>query len=78
MIVIETKLKVIPEKCNKCKYSYLRYDDRFCAVSFINGLNRICPYEYNESKRNWEYSKPSWCPLKQLESDTNGAFTFGR
>ena len=69
MIVIETKLKVLPKKCNKCKYSYLRYDDRFCAVSFINGVNRICPYEYNESKRNCEYGKPDWCPLKEIDKD---------
>lgn len=72
MIVIETKLKVLPEKCNKCKFSYYRYNERFCAVAFINGFNRACPYEYIEEKNNWEYRKPSWCPLKQLEAETNG------
>lgn len=33
MIVIKTKLKKLPEKCNKCKYSYLRCHERFCAVT---------------------------------------------
>ena len=67
MIVIETKLKVMPKKCTKCKYSYLSEGERFCAVSFINGCNRACPYEYNKEKRNWEYTKPDWCPLKEME-----------
>ena len=79
MIIIETKLKVLPQKCSKCKFSYYRYeyDNRFCAVAFTNGFNRACPYEYNKEKNNWEYRKPSWCPLRQLEAETNGAFTFG-
>ena len=77
MIVIETKLKVLPKKCNKCKYSYLRYGDRFCSVSFVEGMNRICPYEYNEAKRNCEYGKPEWCPLRQLDAEDCGTFTFG-
>ena len=72
MIVIQTQMKVLPKKCNRCKYSYVvksksMYGDRFCAVSFINGMNRICPYEYNEDKRNCEYGKPDWCPLKEIE-----------
>ena len=67
MIVIKTKLKKLPEKCNKCKYSYLRYDERFCSVTFIDGgLCRCCPYEYNKEKRNWEYTKPEWCPLMEV------------
>ena len=77
MIIIETTLKVLPEKCNKCKFSYYKYNQRFCAVAFINDFNRACPYEYNQEKNNWEYRKPSWCPLRKLEAETNGAFTFG-
>ena len=69
MIVIETKLKVLPKKCNKCRYSYFDHGDRFCAVSFKDGLNRCCPYEYNEAKRNCEYGKPDWCPLKEIDKD---------
>ena len=69
MIVIETNLKVLPKKCNKCKYSYFNSGDRFCAVSFKDGLNRCCPYEYNEAKRNCEYGKPDWCPLKDLTTE---------
>lgn len=67
MIVIETKLKVLPKKCNKCKYSCFNHADRFCAVSFKDGLNRWCPYEYNEARRNQEYGKPDWCPLREIE-----------
>ena len=74
MIVIETNLKVLPKKCNKCKYSYFNHGDRFCAVSFKDGLNRCCPYEYNESKRNCEYGKPDWCPLKEIEPVESGKY----
>ena len=79
MIVIETNLKVLPKKCNKCKYSYMHYGksmsgDRFCAVSFIDGMNRVCPYEYNEAKRNCEYGKPDWCPLKEIEPVGSGKY----
>ena len=79
MIVIQTKLKKIPQKCNRCSYSYVvnsksMYGDRFCAVSFINGMNRICPYEYNEAKRNCEYGKPDWCPLKEIEPVGSGNY----
>lgn len=41
MIVIETNLKVLPKKCNKCKYSYFNHGDRFCVVSFKDGWNQF-------------------------------------
>lgn len=71
MIVIETKLKKLPPKCNKCKYSYVSGDfgidsERFCAVSFRNGECRLCPIEFVPEKRNWEYQRPDWCPLKEV------------
>lgn len=66
MIVIETKLKVVPSKCNKCKYSYCYQDSRFCSVSFVYGMPKAIPYEFNSCKRNWEYIKPDWCPLKEI------------
>lgn len=71
MIIIETKLKVLPVKCNKCKYSCLAdasYDAaRVCSVVFKNGLNPACPMEFNKEKKNWEYTKPDWCPLREVE-----------
>lgn len=66
MIVIKTKIRVLPKTCSKCKYSYLKYGNRFCAVSFVDTMNRCCPYEYNTAKRNWEYVKPDWCPLREV------------
>ena len=75
MIVIETNLKILPKKCNKCKYSYFNDGDRFCAVSFKDGLNRCCPYDYNEAKRNYEYSKPNWCPLRDIEPVGSGKYS---
>ena len=70
MVVIETKLKKIPVKCNKCSYSYtiggFGIDTvRLCSVSFEKGACRTCPIEYNADKRNWEYTKPKWCPLRE-------------
>jgi hypothetical protein len=70
MIIIETKLKVLPTKCNKCRYSYLTdgsYDAaRVYSVVLKNGWNPVCPMEFNKEKKNWEYTKPSWCPLREV------------
>ena len=70
MIVIETKLKVLPTKCNKCKYSYIvgsrTGSERVCEVTFKNGLHPMCPMEFNKEKNNWEYVKPNWCPLREV------------
>lgn len=65
MIIIETNLKKIPKKCNKCKYSYLTHEGRFCAVAFRNMFNQPVPYQFNKEKKNWEYIRPEWCPLKE-------------
>jgi hypothetical protein len=71
MIIIETKLKVLPTKCNKCRYSYLTdgsYDaTRVCSVVLKNGWNPACPMKFNKEKKNWEYTKPNWCPLREVE-----------
>ena len=80
MIVIQTKLKVLPKKCNKCRYSYLSSDDydaqRVCGVVFKNGLNPPCPYEFNKEKNNWEYTKPDWCPLKEITPVGSGKYFY--
>ena len=69
MIVIKTKLKKLPEKCNKCKYSYINGrwgygTERVCSVSFEKGMCRPCPIEFVKEKRNYEYQRPEWCHLK--------------
>lgn len=74
MIVIETKLKKLPEKCNQCKYSRTNsgwsYDaGRFCSVSFKNGMHRLCPIEFVKEKRNWEFQRPDWCPLREVNNE---------
>lgn len=67
MIIVETKLKEIPEKCTKCKLSWLEYDSvygmaepiRYCAVTKK-------PIQYARTKNNWAYLRPKWCPLKEI------------
>jgi hypothetical protein len=75
MIIIQTKLKKIPEKCTKCKFSQVKYD----TVDYWQMTNyRVCgitgtkvPYVFNKEKRNWEYTKASGCPLKLVEDNSN-------
>ena len=69
MIVIKTKLKKIPEKCNKCAYSYLDRGDRFCGALVKNGLNPLCDYEFNKGKNNWEYKRRRDCPLVEVGAE---------
>lgn len=74
MIYVETGLKKIPERCTKCKYSFLgtkeggypKQTQRFCSIAFKNKCCREIPLDYNFQKNNYEYAKPSWCPLKEL------------
>lgn len=69
MIIAETRLKKIPEKCTKCKFGenayyqdgmYQQVYERRCCIT---GLE--IPYVFNKEKRNWEYTKPTYCPLKE-------------
>ena len=64
MIIVNTKMKKLPEKCTKCKYGiYNSYDNvRICALT-----QRVPYYVFNKEKNNWEYVKPRWCPLKEVK-----------
>lgn len=73
MIVIETKLKVLPKKCNKCKYSYFNYGHRFCAVSFKDELTDVVLTIIMKQK-NCEYGKLDWCPFKEIEPVGSGKY----
>lgn len=62
MIYIKTKLKKIPDACNKCQFSenvggWGNYE-RVCVVSG----NKTCPMERTEN-HNMAYVRPDWCPL---------------
>ena len=63
MIVAKTKMKKIPESCNKCVFSKLNYDYRTC---FISG-DRLCPMKRCENG-NKKYTRPKWCPLMEVET----------
>lgn len=76
MIVAQTKLKKIPEKCLKCKFcidtgKIVRKAG--CAENqglatcyrqkccFLTGAE--VPFIYNKEKGTWEYTKCKTCPL---------------
>ncbi len=78
MIVAQTRLKKIPDKCNKCRFCIndgivrkASKESNWCATSYIqkrcsfNGA--LVPYVYNKAKRNWEYLKCKSCPLKDID-----------
>lgn len=75
MIIAQTKLKKIPETCNKCEFCE---DTGHLAKKVVKENNYIAdcyrkkkcfltgvevPYVYNKAKRNWEYTKCKSCPL---------------
>ena len=35
-------------------------------VSFEKGMCRPCPIEFVKEKRNWEFQRPEWCPLREV------------
>ena len=77
MIIAQTKLRKIPEKCLKCKFC----EDSgqiVCKSIKDNGYfgepyrKKKCyltgievPYVYNKAKRNWEYTKCKNCSLQE-------------
>lgn len=77
MIIAQTKLKKIPDKCTKCKfcenvgvaekaikannYIAVTYAQKKCCLTGID-----VPYIYNKAKRNWEYTKCKSCPLIEV------------
>lgn len=75
MIIVDTNLKKLPERCTKCKYSYFYTEDgkteKFCSVAFYKGYNRPLRKTFNKEKHNWEYVKPDWCPLRDTEENKN-------
>lgn len=65
MICAKTKMKKLPESCNKCTLSNLNgnyYSDleRFCSIT-----KRACPMERSENN-NLKYIRPKWCPLVEV------------
>ena len=81
MIIAQTKLKKIPDKCLKCKFCEDTGRLGNKAVK-DNGYMSECyrqkkcyltgteiPYVYNKAKRNWEYTKCKSCPLQEVEDD---------
>ena len=77
MIIAQTKLKKIPDKCNKCKFctdvDVARKSSKANGYIAISYMQKKCyltgievPYVYNKTKRNWEYTKCNSCPLIEV------------
>lgn len=61
MIVAKTKMKKIPDSCNKCGLKTYSFEGTRC---FITG--KVCPMEKSEHG-NWRYTHPNWCPLIEVK-----------
>ena len=77
MIIAKTKLKKIPDKCNKCKFCenagvgvkaiktnyYIadRYIKKKCSITGME-----VPYVYNARKKYFEHTKCKSCPLVEM------------
>lgn len=81
MIIAQTRLKKIPDKCLKCKFcldidrlgNKAIKDNGYMSEwyrqkkCFLTGIE--VPYIFNKAKRNWEYTKCKNCPLQEVEDD---------
>jgi len=85
MIVIETKLKKIPETCTKCKFSETVpiYIEEGLWEHFTGNYTRRCsithkevPYVYIKERKNWCYTKCKNCPLKDLSEEQKTYFVI--
>lgn len=64
MIVAKTKMKKIPESCNKCDLSIYNIQEwsaskRYCAIT-----EKTCPMK-KTSEGEWKHVRPKWCPLME-------------
>ena len=77
MIIAQTKLKKIPDKCNKCKFctdiGVSRKTSKINNCIAVAYMKKKCfitgaevSYVYNEEKHNWEYAKCKNCPLLEI------------
>jgi len=63
IIIAQTKMKRIPDRCTQCKLSYVQnYYDRYCAVT-----GKLLETQKVESG-NKAYVRPKNCPLKDVEN----------
>lgn len=66
MIIAKTKMRKSPENCGKCKISMVLYygrdSERVCPI-----LRRTCPMERSHKNGCMKYTKPTWCPLKEIK-----------
>lgn len=69
-IIVKTKLKKIPDKCTKCKFSkhenFRNSFNQIISYKYCVLTNTEIPCVYNKEKRNWEDVKPSDCPLLEI------------
>lgn len=74
MIIAKTRLKKIPNKCNKCRFCFndgvarkACKESNWIADTYVRKrcsfTGAIVPYVYSKEKRNWEYLKCKSCPL---------------
>ena len=78
MIIAHTKLKKIPDKCNKCKFCMdiditrkSSVESNYYAITYMRKKCYLTgvevPYVYNKDKNNWEYTKCKSCPLFEVK-----------
>lgn len=63
-IVVETKMKSMPEKCTDCKFNLNFGESKFnqskvCIAQNYKPIKKV----FVKEKNNWTYAKPDWCPL---------------
>ena len=64
MIIAKTKMRRIPNNCNKCLFYFWEgyYKEHYCALT-----GHIIQKEFIKEKRNWCNVKPKDCPLMEVK-----------
>lgn len=69
-IIVDTKMRRIPQKCTECKYSYSIHGFKRCSlkqsVDYHSSTHRNIPLVFVPSLNNYSYIRPKWCPLKEV------------
>ena len=67
MIIAKTRMKKIPENCNKCQFFCCHFGFGADAKSSCSITGDSIKKEYNAEKRNWCNVKPNRCPLIEVK-----------
>lgn len=69
MIIINTKLKTIPDRCTNCKYLRHLVMDSCSELHQCRVMNKEIKLKYIKEEGILTLLRPKWCPLEEVKDE---------